>query len=178
MTTYRVILEDVTEKRPISVEDLTLIAQLRELHSWDGEEKLSHAEWLEKRKLQVSGVGRVLQFLGLAEPDERSCLGWKARQRFFQIAKKTKGQNYRVFEGLRTENDAIIVDMLRGLAIGVVTNDLDKAADVYIREQSSVFMYAVCVLSGLDLYFEDEDEEAMPSPLLRELFLQRAVKTI
>jgi hypothetical protein len=170
-------MQSLMETVPILVsgEDSNLIAQLRKLYSLDGEETLSNAEWLQNHKLGARGAGRVLQFLGLAEQEERSCLGWKAKHRFYQIAEKAELQNFGVFDGPRTEADAIMVDMLTGIAVGAITFGADRSAHVVSHEQNRIVRYTLNVLGGLDLCMEDDDGKKMPTPLLRELLLQRAV---
>jgi hypothetical protein len=158
---------------------------------WE-EQGLTHAQWFETHKSGVIVVGRVFEFLGLAEPDEQSVIGWKAKPRFFQIAKETAPTNS--FEEERTEertkDDALLVDMLTGIATqklvdwgmpinicgGYATSPISDEWTEFF-EQRGIALYFTCeVLEGMGLLRLDEVDEWQPTPLLRELFTQGALK--
>jgi hypothetical protein len=93
-----------------------VIAILRKSCSSCGKEKISHAEWLEKYEIHLMAAGRVLQFLGLAEPDYQSGIGWKATSRFFQMAKSAEAVDSNFDGPWITEDDGLLVNMLEGIA--------------------------------------------------------------
>jgi hypothetical protein len=109
-------------------------------------------------------VGPLFQFLGLAEPDKQSVIGWKAKPRFFQIGKEAAPPNYS-FEEERTEDDAVLVDMLTGIAAGVLFDEC-------FEQRMSVLYCTYRLLEGVRLMRWDEVDEWIPTPLVRELFTQ------
>jgi hypothetical protein len=148
---------------------------------WE-ERKLSHAEWLEEHKASVIAAGRVLQFLGLAEPDKQSVIGWKAKPRLFQIAKKARSLKCYSTEAPKTQDDEILLDMLYAIAAGVsVFTDVessdyfDRHAYCHFRESVADFTSVVFEELGLTVVDDNYDEEK-PTLLLRELFIQGAGK--
>jgi hypothetical protein len=71
-------------------------------------------------------AGRVLQFLGLAELDERSDIGWTAKPKFFQMAKEAEPalleepKECNSNEPELTKEESVLVDMLDGIATEVL----------------------------------------------------------
>jgi hypothetical protein len=133
--------------------------------------ELSDADWLNSYKLSVMAAGRVLQFLSLAEPDKQSPIGWKAKPRFFQIAKEAAPPNSFMEERTeeRTEDDALLVDMLDGIAASVLF-------DEEFEKRISVLNFTYSLLERVRLMRWDEVDEWLPTPLVRELFMQGALK--
>jgi hypothetical protein len=98
-----------------------LMLILRNFCSVRGDRKLSHATWLENHRSGVIAAGRVLQFLGLADLDELSGIGWKAKPLFFRFAKEAKPlyvapQDGGCEELEFTNEDSVLIDMLSGIA--------------------------------------------------------------
>jgi hypothetical protein len=145
-----------------------------------GEETLSHAQWFENHKFGVWGAGRLLQFLRLAEPDKRSAIGWKARPRLFQIAKKARPPKVESKAPRSTQDDAILVDMLYGIAVGLIFEDPPPPSGDFDRTEfirpRVVHDFTSCLLEELGLMLEDDSGLEKPTPLLRELFAQGALK--
>ena len=68
-----------------------LIAALRPfcIHvSWDLD--ISDAEYMESHIREFRGMGRVFEFLDLAEPDTSNVLRWKAKPELYEIAGQAK----------------------------------------------------------------------------------------
>ena len=154
-----------------------LTPMLRELFRFYSEETLSHAEWLENRELVVRGTGRMLQFLGLAEPDKQSDIGWKANSRLFQLTKKAEPPKADPYKLARTEDDAVLVDMLDGIAAGVLfDSDLFTYFDSakYFDRREIVIDFTSIVLEGLGLMLEDEDDLEKLAKLGRPLAIRVA----
>jgi hypothetical protein len=150
--------------------------------SFEGDEKLSHAKWFEKHKFGVKGAGRVLQFLGLAELDKQSVIGWKAKPRLFQIAKKARSLKGDSTEAPKTQDDEILLDMLYAVATGLsVITDVessdyfDRHAFCHLQESVADFTSVIFEELGLTVMDDNYDEEK-PTPLLRELFIEGAGK--
>jgi hypothetical protein len=108
-------LKTKSRKAAISTTD-PLISILRNYCFLWEERELTHAQWVDKHKPCVMAAGRVLQFVGLAEPNKESAIGWKAKARFFQIAKGAAPPDDGTYETSRTDDDALVVDMLDGIA--------------------------------------------------------------
>jgi hypothetical protein len=64
-------------------------------------------------------VGCVFEFLGLAEWDPQSAIGWKAKPRLFQIATDAKlldGDAFWTSQGEPDVEDMRLMEMLHGIA--------------------------------------------------------------
>jgi hypothetical protein len=138
---------------------------------------MSHAEWLGKHQIQVKAAGRVLRFLGLAEPDQKSDIGWRAKRRFVQIAKKAELQNRDPNELSKTKHDEVLFDMLEAIAIGVFKGG-PPAYDLATHNETDVGVqeFNLLLLSGLGLIRLNDHFDPIVTPLLRELFVQGAVQ--
>ena len=77
---------DRSNEAAISKNDPLVLILRKCLALWE-ERELSHAQWVKDHKWEVRAVGRLLQFLDLAEPDELSAIGWKAKAQFFELGK-------------------------------------------------------------------------------------------
>jgi hypothetical protein len=54
-----------------------LIAMLREAWTYHGDDQLSAPEYLKRYGHLINGAGQFLIYLGLAQPDRNSDLGWR-----------------------------------------------------------------------------------------------------
>jgi hypothetical protein len=166
----------MTKKSPIAsiAKNDPLILMLRRFMSFCYEEKHSHANWLWNHEFGVKGAGRVLRFLNLAEPDEQSCIGWKAKPRFFELAKKAEALALDSDESFITEEDEVLIDMLDGIAAGAISlsdcNFLQRERWVRIP---AVLTFVSCVLEGLGLLTMGEFK---PTPLLHKMFVEAVLR--
>jgi hypothetical protein len=54
---------------------------------------ISDAEYMENNLLEFKGIGSVFHFLGLADLDDSSVIGWRAKPEFFEIVTRAQGRN-------------------------------------------------------------------------------------
>ena len=142
----------------------------------EGTKRLSDTKWLEECEGLLLGPIRVLKFLNLVELD--SSLHWKPKRRLIYLAKKPS--KIGAYGPLRTENDTFLIDMLTGIANGVVFDD--DGMDVKNTYYHVVKIIATCIGSMLGrlnlLQFKDYGLGPVwkPTPLLRKLFNERGVE--
>jgi hypothetical protein len=116
----------------------------------------------------VRCVGHLLEFLDLAELKKRTKIGWKAKPRFFQLARNTEVLTRDPNERSLTHDNRIVINMLTGIATGEKCNYF-LCKD---KQRPTVLVFTLLVLQGLGL----TREECEPTPLLRELLVHGAVK--
>jgi len=100
---------EISETRP-------LVSILRACFSLQGEQKLSNKSWLKNHQVQIRAAGHVLAFLGLAELDEKSRIGWRPNQDFFLTVKRARSALLSVNRRMIVECDPVMDDMLWGIA--------------------------------------------------------------
>jgi hypothetical protein len=177
-------LSDVSTSKTI-----VLISILRSCYFIWEERELEDTEWIEKHKSGVMAVGRVLHFLGLAEPDERTMIGWTAKPRFFQLAKEAEPalnaepQHCDADQPEPTEEESVMVDMVSDIATGVLFSDelitsqyQDLDWPEFFQQRDVVMSFTYLVLRGAGLIRTNEDGEFKPNPVLFELFMQGAIR--
>jgi hypothetical protein len=177
-------LSDVSTSQTI-----VLISILRSCYFILEERELEDTEWIEKHKSGVMAVGRVLHFLGLAEPTDRTVIGWTAKPSFLQLAKdatpalNAEPQHCDTDEPELTKEESVMLDMLNGIATGVLFSDelitsqyQDLDWPEFFQQRDVVLSFTYLLLRGTGLIRTNEEGEFKPNPVLCELFMQGAIR--
>ena len=86
------------------------VFQLRGKHD-DGEE-LDPMKYVERYKGQIEIAGQLFGYLGLAEPDPESPLGWKPTHLLLEVVAKRAVRRSKLIDRMACEEDTLIVSLL------------------------------------------------------------------
>jgi hypothetical protein len=139
---------------------------------------LSDKQWLRSHCLEVRAIGSILRFLRLAKPDSGSVVGWEPNSAFFEIVYKGKRQNPAAQAFPQAGDSNALIDMLHGIASGVVTEDdrelLNDPGEY--RWDGTILGCTSGVLEAIGLLRAGNDRRLKPTPLLCELFFEAALE--
>lgn len=136
---------------------IALFQAAHSLHGDDPRESLTDkVQYVKHCASDIDKLGRVLKFLGLAETNQQSMLGWTPTARLVHIiaeraARPTKGSATRA-----TKKERQVIDSLLQLAGG-------QTEEVFTDD----FLFNV--LNGLGFLRESGGGECKPTALLREV---------
>ena len=138
----------------------------------------SDKQWLRSRCLEVRAIGTILRFLRLAIRDSGSVVGWKPNSAFFEIVQKGKRQNPAEQAFPQAGDSNALIDMLHGIASGVVTeDDRELLGDPgEYRWDGTILGFTSRVLEAIGLLRAGNDRRLKPTPLLCELFFEAALE--
>jgi hypothetical protein len=135
-----------------------LLSEILRNSFWiEGDEKLSHIEYVAKHEYDIKRTGRVLAFLGLAEEDKEAPFGWTPTLDFFSIIAKRGTRRLKPSNKARTADQAMVASLICEVARG---------------EGQYSNALAEALFSALGLFREDDDCKWKPTPLLHKLYLE------
>jgi hypothetical protein len=134
-----------------------MIAIFQEANSiWDWEDVADKAQYVKCCASDIDRLGRVLKFLGLAEDEKQSVLGWKPTAQLIRIIARRAARPTKASEKYVTKRERAIIQSLLQLAGGWVET-------VYSED------FVFTVLNSFGLLRESVHGECKPTALLREM---------
>lgn len=140
---------------------------------------VSDQKWVKQHESEVKCLGRVLQFLGLAEPMKKCALGWSLTPLFIDLQITAPDPELDWDAPKRTKREALLMDMLYGI---VIRASGGKRRQRDQTDFSKLFIGALDlvhdVLYHLNLISEDQYGGEIPAPMLEELFAKAVANNI
>jgi hypothetical protein len=177
-------------------ESLKVISTLREFcsHIKGYDLELNDAEYLECHLSEFKGIGRIFEFLALAETCDSSVLGWEPSLHFFEIMAEAQAEvqkreladeddEPRWDEWVQVDydeaqiagTDPMLLDMFCALASGVCDEDDSQKGGLaeLVARQEKIRTFVAGFLRRVGLFVGDPLDDYQITPLLRKLLLRR-----
>jgi hypothetical protein len=142
----------------LDIESNLMVAIFQELDLIIFDDEEPATEYLKHCAPHIERLGRVFKFLGLAEANTQSALGWKPTAQLLHVIGRRVGANpIKASHKQATAKERKLVESLFQLAGGdveeVITDD-----------------FVFCVMNALGLLQEGPGGGCKPTPLLQETF--------
>jgi hypothetical protein len=144
--------------------NMLLIEIFRASCSFGDDKHLTSAQFLAEYDQVVKATGRLLTYIGLAEQDEKSDLGWEPTPHLISIIAKKAARELKPSKCTRTSYENFVLGVLLDAALG---------DDKEVKCGSRARLFASSALAALGLLRNDDEGIWRPTALLRELLWQQ-----